>query len=1288
MRKLTFVFSIIFVASVGMAGAVSWKGAWDIKGDGGVRTNGKLCYAYTASGAEVTVNGVPFKGATGAEAFGEGVAVSSKAREGGAFGHDIKTSDALSPAFKDMVRGALWQDGGETTVTLKQLSVGKHYLVQVWMCDARGLANGRSATLDNSKLVVPHNMGAEGTAGAYALGMFTADGAEQKFVVKGNVSSQLNAIQVREIESVNVDLALAGESMVDPEAGAKRRRLAAAIQQINPVAVERAITFLGQQYPDSYDLKKAQAALAAFRANEEFLRSDAVASDTARAVKLVDDVHAALLANPLLDADRIVYVRRILGGDARDRREQEWGAVGLNSYIHVAVRRRDKWTSEIVELSNLRGEKKERVVKSFEGPLIRDLKLTYDAKTLYYTGIDQNNRFAVYGLPLEGGEPTTISPTGYPDVEWFDATQLPDGRFIMLSTAAYQGLPCESGSQPMAVLYQVDLEAKTNAVRQLTFEQDSNYTPSVMNDGRVIYTRWEYSDIPHYYSRILMSMNPDGTSQLALWGSGSYFPTHLSQVRAIPGETSKLVGIASGHHDVAEIGRLIILDPSLARKVPFKPILTDKAWGPEGTMIRIKTEMMPPEKTGLVQEIPGFGEWVETDVCDGQAGNQHERNNRPFFVYPHPLSANFHLVTAKPKGGLWGIYLVDTFDNILLLHELPDSALLEPALVQARPLPRVIPDRITPGSTTASVHVADIYQGPGLKDVPRGSVKALRVFSYHFNYMSSGGHESVGVQSGWDIKRLLGTVEIEEDGSTCFEIPANTPIAVQPLDASGAAMQLMRSWFVGMPGERVSCTGCHEDNRMSLPPTGIALAERRAPQHIKPWYGPSRAMTFTLDVWPMVQQYCAGCHDDKHVRKMTEPRKAYESIHPYLRRPGPEGELDMYPPMDWHVSSSLLFQMLWKGHHNVKPSPEFYERLAAWTDMNCPWRGKWDPPEWKTQNQRARRIELATKFANLPLDGEAEYDAAVALLGNKSIVFVKPEPLPKREQPAPQMKVSEFKPETKVIDLGNGEKMTFVRVPAGEFTIGSAIGFPDELDGGVVRIAKPFWMSTTELRNKDYALFDPAHDSRYIVEHGKDHAVPGYIANHPDQPVVRVSWNRATAFCEWFSKTHKVKAALPTEAQWEWAARAGTTTQFFYGDRDADFSTFANLADSDAANAYTKWEGGSTIHRRHPYAPELMYPLHDTRFKDNWFVVDYVAQVKPNPWGLFDMVGNVCEWTRSDYAPYPYADASNTLKPDTKKVARGGSWANRPKDAGASVRYQYETWQGVNDVGFRVIIED
>jgi formylglycine-generating enzyme required for sulfatase activity len=117
------------------------------------------------------------------------------------------------------------------------------------------------------------------------------------------------------------------------------------------------------------------------------------------------------------------------------------------------------------------------------------------------------------------------------------------------------------------------------------------------------------------------------------------------------------------------------------------------------------------------------------------------------------------------------------------------------------------------------------------------------------------------------------------------------------------------------------------------------------------------------------------------------------------------------------------------------------------------------------------------------------------------------------------------------------------------------------------------------------------------------------------------------------------------------------------------------------------WDGPSALPRRYPYPPEMNFPLHDERFRDRWHVVDYVGQTEPNAWGLKDMIGNVSEWTRSSYRPYPFAeDEPSNDSPSERKVARGGSWADRPADAGAAVRRAYEPWQKVHDVGFRVII--
>lgn len=1082
-------------------------------------------------------------------------------------------------------------------------------------------------------------------------------------------------------------------------AAADAGRAATAAPAIQPAQLRLAINDLIQGFGTRYP--KGGAWLKRLDAIEQALTG----GDKAKEADLQALAREALLANPLLDDAKLLLVRRgVKGGQARKDMKSRLGFISLNSHTHVTIGR-SGWDDALQVMTDLRGTPKRTTIHKPDGDrLVRDIDIDYAADRILFTSLDDKKRWAVYEAKADGGNVKQISPVGYEDVDWFDGCWLPDGRVIMLSTASYQALPCENGSKPMAQIYLVDPVKK--AVRQITYEQDSDYTPSVTNDGRVLYTRWEYSDLPHYYSRVLMTMNPDGTSQVPLYGSGSYYPTAFLHARVIPGDASKVIGIVGGHHDLSEIGRLLLIDPAVARSYPFKYKPTSKEWGKEGTFLRIQAETLPASETGCLHEFPGYGKDVEGDVCDAQVKNQFERG-RPYFAFPAPLSAKHVLVSAKPtRDALWGIYYIDVFDNMILLAEEEDAALFEPVVLRPRPRPHVIPDRIKSGEKTALVNISDIYQGPGLAGIARGTVKSLRVFSYHYNYVGTGGHASLGVEAGWDIKRVLGTVPIESDGSVNFVIPANTPVSLQPIDADGAALQLMRSWLVGMPGERVSCTGCHEDLRNSSPPRRT-VADSKPAQPLKPWYGETRPFAFEHEVFPVVQKFCIGCHDGSAPKtaaprpNMRNAKEAYDTLHPFIRRPGPESELPLLTPMDWHTSTSPLMQMLAKNHHGVVLDQEAKERLNTWVDLNAPYRGKWSPKPFQGQDQIARRLELAKLFANVESDPEAEYlRAANDVKARPAPAFIKPAAAPVPPA-APKLDGFPFSAEQaakmqkdlgtvrREVKLPNGESLAFVRIPAGSFVMGSSAGYPDEWPQAVVRIAKPFWMSVTEIRNRDYAAFDAQHDTRYVDAHGKDHTAPGYIANHPDQPVARVTWQRAAAFCDWLGKQARATVRLPTEAQWEWAARAGTATPFFYGDLDTDFSTWANLADRGI-----RWNSvgfvASGVQVRKPYDPKMNFPLHEDRFQDKWFVVDYVAQYQANPWGLQDMVGNVSEWTRSSYKAYPYqeGDGRNGGAVAERKVARGGSWASRPKDATSAVRFAYASFQAVHDVGFRVVIED
>jgi formylglycine-generating enzyme required for sulfatase activity len=434
---------------------------------------------------------------------------------------------------------------------------------------------------------------------------------------------------------------------------------------------------------------------------------------------------------------------------------------------------------------------------------------------------------------------------------------------------------------------------------------------------------------------------------------------------------------------------------------------------------------------------------------------------------------------------------------------------------------------------------------------------------------------------------------------------------------------------------------------------------------------------------------------------------AYNTLHPYVHRPGVEADMALVNPMEYHASTSILVQMLEKGHHGVNLAAmdrESRNRLYCWIDLNVPKTGRWEPPEWQNCDQRRRRLELAKVFANNADDPEGEFLAAEQAFKNrKPVQFPAPPPeepvkpdgleaarFPLTESDARRLQQAGPSGPQRTVDLGGGVKVNLMWIPAGEFVMGSLEGYPDERPRAVVRIGKPFWMATTETTNAQYAQFDPSHDTRYIDMHSLDRVVPGHIANHADQPVARVAWREAMDFCRWVSRKTGLRATLPTEAQWEWAARAGTATPFFYGTMATDFGRFANLADQALRWYSMGYDGPSALQRRNPYPPQMNFPLHDERFRDKWFVVDYVGQTEANPWGLKDMVGNVSEWTRSSYRPYPYRDndGRNDVSSGERKAARGGSWADRPADAGSAARRAYLPWQKVHDVGFRIIVEE
>jgi hydrazine synthase alpha subunit-like protein/sulfatase-modifying factor enzyme 1 len=996
-----------------------------------------------------------------------------------------------------------------------------------------------------------------------------------------------------------------------------------------------------EKYPKAADYRKELAALKSQIISTKTGESDKGSQDLA-VRRFYAMQREALLANPLLDFDRLIYIRRK-------------GHMGLpaNYYSNSSLPQKGYNNQLLVRSIHRPDEKPTALFQPDDGRFVGDIDLHFDADKMLVSVSNIDGRWRIGELAgieesIKSGKKLSLDILpllNEPDVDNYDSCYLPDGRIIFTSTAPFTGVPCVGGRSHVTNLYLWDKNSPM--IRRLTFDQEHNWSPRVMSNGRILYQRWEYTDLVHVYYRLLFTMNPDGTNQAEFYGSNSYWPTSMFYAREVPGHPTMVATIVGGHHDYPRMGELVLLDASKGR------------FETEGVVARIGgTE---PKVRAKVQDSLVTGIW-------------------PKFLHPWPLSDKYLIASCKPTPGApWGIYLVDTFGNYLLLHDEPGAMIFEPIPLASRPKPPVVPDRIDPTKKEAEVYMADIYIGPGLKGIPRGTVKALRIVSYQFAYHEMGGEpDRVGIDGPWDVKRIIGTVPVEPDGSARFKVPAYLPISLQPLDAEGKSIQLVRSWFTAMPGEVVSCVGCHEAQN-STPPARATIAAKLNPRKIEPWYGPARGFSFKREVQPVLDKFCIGCHDGKQQadgQKLLdftarEPIQtpgmlsgynarftpSYIALRSYVRNYTVECDVHLLNPLEYHADTSPLIRMLGNGHHGVELDQEAWDRLVTWIDLNAPAHGTWwevcgwnKPDAVKKYSKRRREMHLKT--TGIDLDEEAVFDLVKKsepivpkswdkTKASQPVAKAEPKPLT-----APIVKPVE-KLAKKSVELGDQVKLNMVQLPAADKN-------------------GPIWVGQYEVTNEQFARFDPNHDSRFEVGDWEKFSPVhlGYTANRPSQPVVRVSRDQAEAFCSWLSEKTGKKFRLPTDAEWDYACRAGSDTPLWYGGLDTDFSKTANLADAMLKRLDYDHVPGCI--------PE--WRLAEERVDDNYRIAAPVGTYSPNRWSLFDMHGNVAEWTSTEK--------------DSRAAVVGGSFYDRPKEAVVGFRRYHHPYQPLFDVGFRVVLEE
>ncbi len=571
-----------------------------------------------------------------------------------------------------------------------------------------------------------------------------------------------------------------------------------------------------------------------------------------------------------------------------------------------------------------------RLVDAGEGQIL-DADLAYNGTNVLFSWRQRAD--AGYHLFTVGADGTGLRQLT--DGRWHDynACWLPDGGIAFLSTRSAQFAYC--WISPVGLLHR--MEADGSLVRRLSANIVNDFTPSVLNDGRIIYSRWEYVDKPAIPIQSLWAINPDGTGLTGYFGNRVLSPATFMEARAIPGSTCVLCTLTA--HNGPASGAVGLID---------------RAYGMNAqAAIR---NLTPEVDIGRVE----------------QGSGNHVRGP---YAGPYPLAPPYYLVS---RGGTILLRDYDATQEVEVLAPRDGVGFHNPQPLAPRPLPpTVIPSALPAPTGTvgwATVFLQDVYRGLA-PHVPRGAVAEIavvqemakpvradlnrRAFGFQFPVISCG--------ATYAGKLVWGYAPVAEDGSACFRVPAGVPLYFMALDAQGRAVQRMRTFTHFMPGEQQGCLGCHESRQ------GVALAGRpRAPRQPvcelrPPDWGQGIGFDYAAVVQPVLDRHCVRCHQSPNRVDLGGDKTdffnvSYETLARGRRRIG-EGEWDSpyvswiptyngmeanileITPGAWGSPRSKLADIVVGGHPDAAGRPRVQlaaaerRRVLQWIDLNVPYYG-------------------------------------------------------------------------------------------------------------------------------------------------------------------------------------------------------------------------------------------------------------------------------------------------------------------------------------------------------------
>ena len=637
------------------------------------------------------------------------------------------------------------------------------------------------------------------------------------------------------------------------------------------------------------------------------------------------------------------------------------------------------------------GGKLRCVVDSSEG-MITTADLSYDGKEIVFAwkrgGAEMcnpvhqtaefdrsvsDNNYQIYRVNVDGTGLTQLTAGHHNNL---DPCWLPDGGIAFIADRKPAYAYCWVTTSP--VVYRMDRDGENQ--KRLSANYLMDFTPSVLNDGRIIYTRWEYVDRPACPIQSLWAINPDGTALTGFYGNRVISPGTFMDAQPIPG-TNKILATATNHNGPCR-GGIVLIDTTKGANA--KESVTNLT--PEVDIYAHRLGSGPFGNGMLGLQVKGTYE-------KASAVDDHRfLVSKDGHLQLRDFDANAVTLLA-PQDGM-GFYCAQPVRTTPLPPVLTGTSMDRTA---------VLPEDGSVSGAWATVFMQDVYNGlePHVKrgeikqiavvqemeksthspmnmPAPDGSkVRSIAVFGFQFPLVSCG--------ATYAPKKVWGMAEVNEDGSAAFKVPSEVPIYFMALDGEGRALQRMRTFTHLMPGEVQGCIGCHSDrNSVATRPVG-QLAMRGKPQDLTPPEWGVRGFSYDHVVQPVMDRNCIECHNEREqpggVDLSGDKTDFFNVSYDILCRTGTQGEQNwlshgspsgpdhdnvrgMSPytewiwtingaghnvleiaPRRWGSPASELAEIIRSGHPDEDGKPRVdvadadRRKVYLWIDLNVPYYG-------------------------------------------------------------------------------------------------------------------------------------------------------------------------------------------------------------------------------------------------------------------------------------------------------------------------------------------------------------